>query len=531
MMAKFQKFGGAMFVPVVFFVFSGIVVGLSSVATNPEIIGRIAQNGTAWEAIWKVIDAGGWTVFNNMEILFVIGLPLGLAHHAKDRAALESFVIYMTFNNFINALLSQFGSFFGVKFNQAASEAVPSGLKVIGGIKTLDTGVIGAIIIACIAVWLHNRFFEVKLPDWLGIFQGSAFVAMMGFFTMIPMAVLISFIWPKFQLGVTAIQRFMVHSGELGIFLFTFLEKALLPTGLHHFVYVPFQYGPAVVEPGTTLYWIQNLGKFATSKSSLTSLFPAGGFAMQGVSNIFAIPGMAAAFYFTAKKKNRPKVLGLVVPGVLTAALAGITEPFDYTYLFLAPQLFLIHATLCAIEVVVMYRFGITGDMQGGLIEMAAKNFVPLWHNHWKSYILFVIIGICFSLIYFFVFRFFILKFDIQTPGRSDTKAIKLFSKQDYKNQKGKTKVEPEKQGANPYIQRARDFVKLLGGSQNISEINNCVTRLRITVVDPSKIEPDDDQFLAAGAKGIMRNGDAIQIVVGMDSSNVKSEIDEIIND
>lgn len=526
-MAKFQKFGGAMFVPVVFFVFSGIVVGLSSVATNPEIVGRIANDGTIWKSIWQLVDSGGWTVFNNMEILFVIGLPLGLVKHAKERAALESFVIYMTFNNFVNSLLSQFGSFFGVKFSQSISEKVPSGLKVIGGIKTLDTGVIGAIIIACIVVWIHNKFFDVKLPDWLGIFQGSAFVAMVGFFLMIPTAFVFALIWPKFQLGVTVLQHFMVQSKTIGVFLFTFLEKALLPTGLHHFVYVPFQYGPAVVEPGTAVYWIQHLGNFATSKASLTSLFPAGGFAMQGVSNIFAIPGMAAAFYFTAKKENRAKVLALIIPGVLTSVLAGITEPFDYTYLFLAPQLFLIHALLCGIEVIVMYTIGITGDMQGGLIEMMAKNFIPLWHNHWSAYLMFILVGLCFSCVYFFVFRFFILKFNIKTPGRSDEE-IKLFTKKDYKEKKGGTVGEKPNEGE--FSSPAMAYIKLLGGADNISDINNCVTRLRITVNDSKKVDSHDEEFKNSGAKGVFRSGNAIQIVVGMDSSNIKSAMDDLID-
>lgn len=248
---------------------------------------------------------------------------------------------------------------------------------------------------------------------------------------------------------------------------------------------------------------------------------------MQGVSNVFAIPGMAAAFYFTAKKENRAKVLALILPGVLTSVLAGITEPFDYTYLFLAPQLFLIHALLCGVEVIVMYTLGITGDMQGGLIEMMAKNFVPLWHNHWSAYLMFILIGLCFSCVYFFVFRFFILKFNIKTPGRSDEE-IKLFTKKDYKEKKSNSVNEQSNEGK--FSTSAASYISLLGGSENISDINNCVTRLRITVNDVKKVDSHDTEFKNSGAKGVLRSGNAIQIIVGMDSSNIKSAMDDLMD-
>ena len=527
MMAKFQRFGGAMFTPVVFFVFSGIIVGLTSVFTNPTIMGSLAADGTVWSSIWKVIDAGGWTVFNNMEVLFVIGLPLGLANKAKERAALEAFVLYMTFNNFVSIILQMFGKNFGVNFN---STSQTSGLKVIAGVKTLDTGVIGAILIAALVVWLHKRYFDVKLPDWLGVFQGSAFVAIIGFFAMIPLAGLFTWIWPAFQHGVLQLQYFMTKSGALGVFSYIFLEKALLPVGLHHFIYAPFQYGPAVVEGGTTLYWMKHISAFAASTKPLIELYPQGGFAMQGMSNIFGIPGIACAFYVTAKSKNRRKLLALIVPGVLTAVFAGITEPFDYTFLFIAPALFFVHAFLAACLATTMWLSGVTGDMGGGLIEIIAKNYVPMWANHWMTYVIQWGIGLAFIVIYFLIFRYLIIKFDFKTPGRSDDEMINMFSKDDYKNKGAKSSTSHQQTGDSPFRVAARGFLQLLGGPGNIQSVNNCFTRLRLTINDISKLGTDA-QFTSFGAKGVVRNGDAVQVIIGPDVTNIREEVEALMGE
>lgn len=524
MMAKFQRFGGAMFTPVVFFVFSGIIVGLTSVFTNPDIVGGLATQGTAWYTIWKIIDAGGWTVFNNMEILFVIGLPLGLANKAKERASLESFVIYMTFNSFVNIMLQMFGKNVGINYNSTSST---SGLKLIAGVKTLDTGVIGAILIAGIVVWLHNRYFDVKLPDWLGVFQGTAFIGMLGFFLMIPIAALFVWIWPGVQHGILHMQGFMVKSGSFGVFTYIFLEKALLPVGLHHFIYAPFNYGPAVVEGGTTLYWVKHISEFASSTQPLIKLFPQGGFAMQGISNIFGIPGIAMAFYATAKPKNRKKLLALIVPGVLTAAFAGITEPFDYTFLFIAPALFFVHAFLAACMATTMYALGVTGDMAAGLIDIIAKNYIPMWANHWMTYVIQWGVGIVFIGIYFVVFRYLILKFDFKTPGRSDDEMVNMFTKDDVKKKKGQTNGSAAASGS-PFRQAAGAYINLLGGAENIASVNNCFTRLRLTINNPELLATDN-QFMAVGAKGVVRNKDAVQVIIGPDVTNVREEVDSLI--
>lgn len=515
MMAKLQRFGGAMFGPVLFFMFSGIIIALAAVFNNTEIVGSIASDGTLWNGFWKIAEEGAWTVFNNMEVLFAIGLPIGLAKFAHARAAMESFVLYMTFNSFVSEILKLYGDVFGVDYS--AEIGGTSGLTSISGVKTLDTGVLGAIVIAGIVIYLHNRYFNTKLPDFLGIFQGSALVGIIGFFVMIPVAVFVCWLWPILQDGLLSLQDFIVKSGDLGVFIYIFLEKALLPTGLHHFIYAPFQYGPVVVEGGTTLYWMEHLKEFASSTVPLKTLFPQGGFALQGLSNLFGIPGIALAFYFTARKENRKKVLALLIPGLLTAVFAGVTEPFDYTFLFIAPVLFLVHALLAACLATVSYMCGVVGDMGGGLIEIAAKNWIPMWTRHHNIYLIQIGIGIAFIIIYFVVFRFLILKFNFETPGR-ESGEVEFYTKDDYKS----------KAKGDQYSDQAEQILIAFGGKDNIETVSNCATRLRVSVYDISKVG-SDDAFRKGGAKGIVRNGKAFQIIVGLSVPQVREKFEGML--
>lgn len=520
MMAKIQRFGGAMFTPVLFFVFSGLIVSIVGALNNPALVGNIAEEGTNYHRVLSIIESGGWTVFNNMPILFAIGLPLGLANKAKGRAVLEAFVLYMTFQSFLAALLENFGNFFRVDYSIDPGTA-GSGLAMIGGVKTLDTGVLGAIIVASIIVWVHNKFFEKQLPEWLGIFQGSSLVGAVGFFILIPVAFVFAWLWPVLQDGVYHLSAFMAKSGSIGVFLYIFLEKALLPTGLHHFIYAPFQFGPAVVEGGTTLYWFEHLQEFAASKESLKQLFPAGGFALQGLSNYFGIPGIALAFYFTTKKENRKKLLALIVPGILTSVFAGITEPFDYTFLFIAPALFFVHAFLAASFAAISYLIGTVGNFGGGLIEATTSTFIPLWTNHSTTFINMFLVGFVSILVYFIVFRFLIIKFDFKTPGRGEGE-VQLYSKEDYKAKNNESSTSTQ------YDYQAEGFLKAFGGSDNIESVNNCATRLRIQVKDPDKVK-DDSSFKKYGAHGVVKNGNAFQVIVGLNVPQVRESFDNLV--
>ena len=525
MMQKLQRFGGAMFIPVLIMPAMGLLLGLGSTLTNQEIVGDIAKEGTLWYIFWKLIVDGSYVVFQNIPLLFVIGLPIGLAKEAKSRAALEAFVIYMFFNMFINSLLTNGGSYFGVDFSQEVGGA--SGLANIGGVKTLDTSMIGALFVAGIVIWLHNRYYNKKLPEVLAIFQGSALITIIGFFLMIPVALLTVTVWPMVQEWIVSLQGVMKTSGVLGVGLYNFLERILIPTGLHHFVWQPFVYGPAAVNEGLLTNWFTNLGDIAASSESMTTLFPAGGFLMFGNGKVFGSLGIAIAIILASKPEKRKKTIGLIVPVALTAVLTGITEPLEFTFLFIAPFLFVIHAVLAGTMTAVMYALGITGNFYNGLIDFSIT-WASTWPNHWPTWLLQMGVGLAFTAVYVVLFRYLIIKFNLLTPGReADVEEGKLYTKEDYREKKQGGKTE-KKGNSTSFDEQAANFLADLGGKENIEDLTNCATRLRVTVKDAEKVKSDQD-FRSHGAHGLVRNKKAIQVIVGLSVGNVRDKIDELI--
>ena len=523
-MQGMQRFGGAMYTPVILFAFFGIMVAISIVCKNEGLLGSLAAKGTLWYDFWFVVEQGAWTVFSQMPILFAIAVPIGFAKKEPARCAMESFVIYMVFNYFISGILTLNGAFFGVDYSQSAGAG--TGLAMIANIKTLDMGMLGAIFIACVTAWLHNRFYDTDVPDWLGIFKGPAFVVAVGFLVMLPMALIFCFVWPAIQHAIMQFQGFLKTSGIVGVWCYTFSERILLPAGLHHFIYLPFIFGPAVCDGGIQQYWLQHLNDFATSAHSLKEMFPEGGFALHGSAKVFGLPGAALAMYMCAKPEKKKKTAALLIPATITAMLCGITEPLEFTFLFVAPLLYLVHAVLAATLSSTLYLFGLSGNFGGGLIDCFVQNWIPLFKFHAGTYITQIIIGLCFFVIYFLVFRFMIQKFDYKTPGRTDDDVEdKLFSKAEYQ-----AKKEMEEMGLadNPQAIKAKVFLDNLGGPSNIKEVTNCATRLRVTVNDPDKVKPAS-KFTKAGAFGLVKNGHAIQVIVGLSVPQVRGYFDALL--
>ncbi|HCN9251433.1 TPA: PTS sugar transporter subunit IIB [Escherichia coli] len=470
MLSQIQRFGGAMFTPVLLFPFAGIVVGLAILLQNPMFVGvSLTDPNSLFAQIVHIIEEGGWTVFRNMPLIFAVGLPIGLAKQAQGRACLAVMVSFLTWNYFINAMGMTWGSYFGVDFTQDA--VAGSGLTMMAGIKTLDTSIIGAIIISGIVTALHNRLFDKKLPVFLGIFQGTSYVVIIAFLVMIPCAWLTLLGWPKVQMGIESLQA------------------------------------------------------FSLSAEPLKSLFPEGGFALHGNSKIFGAVGISLAMYFTAAPENRVKVAGLLIPATLTAMPVGITEPLEFTFLFISPLLFAVHAVLAASMSTVMYLFSVVGNMGGGLIDQVLpQNWIPMFSNHADMMLTQIAIGLCFTLLYFVVFRTLILQFNMCTPGREDAE-VKLYSKAEYKASRGQTTAaEPKKE-----LDQAAGILQALGGVGNISSINNCATRLRIALHDMSQTL-DDEVFKKLGAHGVFRSGDAIQVIIGLHVSQLREQLDSLIN-
>lgn len=526
MLSQIQRFGGAMFTPVLLFPFAGIVVGIAIMLRNPMFVGEaLTAPDHLFAQIVHIIEEGGWTVFRNMPLIFAVGLPIGLAKQAQGRACLAVLVSFMTWNYFINAMGMTWGHYFGVDFG--ADPVAGTGLTMIAGIKTLDTSIIGAIVISGFVTAIHNRYFEKQLPVFLGIFQGTSFVVIVAFFAMIPCAWLTLYGWPKVQMGIESLQEFLRSAGALGVWVYTFLERILIPTGLHHFIYGPFIFGPAVVEGGIQVYWAQHLQEFSQSTLPLKTLFPEGGFALHGNSKIFGCLGIALALYYTAAPENKVKVAGLLIPATLTAMLVGITEPLEFTFLFISPVLFAVHAFLAASMATVMYMCGVVGNMGGGLLDQfLPQNWIPMFHNHASMMFIQIGIGLAFTAVYFVVFRTLILRFNLKTPGREESE-VKLYSKADYQASRKQTTAAATKETKQG---QAAGILEALGGSGNILSVNNCATRLRITLADMAMTQ-SDEIFKALGAHGVVRRGNGIQVIVGLHVPQVRDQLETLMKD
>lgn len=514
MMEKMQRFGAAMMAPVMLMPFAGIIIGFATIFMNQDLMGSIAADTTIWFKFWSMMYDGGYAIFNQLPLLFVISLPLGLAKKAAGRAAMESFVIYMILNYFIQSLLTFFGAdLFSVDFAQEVGGT--SGLTMIAGIKTLDMSVIGAIMIAAVSVWIHNRFYDQKLPAIVSSFQGSALIVMIGFALMVPMSFAICYIWPMVQHGILNLQDFLSSSGNLGVFLFTFLERITLPTGLHHFLWTPFDLGPAVIVDGNWTHWLAHVNEYAASTAPLKELFPTGGFALYGNCAVWGMPAIAFAMYKTARPENKKKVAALLISATIPAVLCGITEPIEFTFLFISPALFAVGAVLAATLSTTLYIFGVVGYQGGGLIDYITYNWMPMFQNHSQEVITHIVIGLIFSMIYFVIFYWAIKRFNIMTPGRAiDTGEEIALGKQ--------------VTSSNVFHEEAVGFLAALGGKENIVSVTNCMTRLRLSVQDEALVK-SDEEFKRYNAKGVVRKGKAIQVIIGFDVENVKNEFEKLL--
>ncbi len=522
MMQRIQRFGGAMFAPVMLFTFAAVVVGLGTLFTTQSLMGPLAADGTVWSDVWNVLLAGGWTVFNQLPILFAVALPIGLAKRQQARCCMESIVTYLTFNYFLNQILSFWGPQLGVDFSAEVGQA--SGLANLAGIKTLDTGMIGALLVAGIVVALHDRFFDTRLPEWLGVFSGSTFVYMLAFLAMVPLAGVVAVVWPRVQEGMRFLQGAIVSAGTLGVGIYVFLERTLIPFGLHHLLYAPIYYDSVVVDGGIYAAWANALPDLAASTRPLKDLAPWASLTATGWSKLFGVPGIAAAFYVTARPENRKRLLGMLVPVTLTAVLCGVTEPIEFTFLFVAPQLYVVHAVLAALLSATMNLAGVVGVFSGGLIEMSSFNFIPLGASHGGTYLVALGIGLVYMVVYFLVFRWLILRFDFMTPGRGVAGDVRLRSKEDYRRVMDYATPAPSSR------ELAANLVRLLGGAANIDAATSCVTRLRVGVVDPSLVASEEEFAASPGVRGVVFGGNAVQVIVGMGVTEVCGHVQEMLD-
>ena len=517
-----------MFAPAMLFSISGLMVGVSALATSADIVGDLAVYGTPWYVFWTIIQRGSWTVFKRLPLLFAVALPIGLAQKQPARCCFEALVAYFAYCFFLSEIIKLSGDNLGLKYPSSLTSA--SGITIIDGIKTLDTGIIGPLAVSATVVAIHDRFYDVKVPDWLGTFSGSSLVYLISFFAVLGLAIF-SAVTVPYVYGVTeTLRHALAGVGPFGVGIFVFLERALEPMGLHHLLYMPIYYDNLVINDGIYATWTNLLPILSHSTRPLNELAPWAGFTATGWVKLFGLPAIAAAFYSTAKPERRAGLKVILVPAIVASVVCGVTEPLEFLFMFTHPGLFLLYAVLSSCLAMAMNFFGVVGIFSGGFMEMAAFNFIPLMRAHAGSYLLALGIGLIFSVIFFVSFRALILVYDLKTPGREDHVANRAAI--DRLTESGFAKEQSPNDEVNSRSDQdhvlAEQVIQLLGGVGNIVGATNCATRLRVEVVDPS-IVADNATFVAAGAKGLIVTGKTAQVIIGISVPRVKEHFDQIM--
>lgn len=518
-----------MFAPAMLFSISGLMVGVSALATTADIVGDLAVYGTPWYVFWTIIQRGSWTVFKRLPLLFAVALPIGLAQKQPARCCLEALVAYFVYCFFLSEIIKLSGDNLGLKYPSSLTSA--SGITVIDGIKTLDTGIIGPLAVSATVVAIHDRFYDAKVPDWLGTFSGSSLVYLISFFAVFALAAISAAIVPYVYDVTDTLRHALAGVGPFGVGIFVFLERALEPFGLHHLLYMPIYYDNLVINDGIYATWSSLLPILSHSTRPLNELAPWAGFTATGWVKLFGLPAIAAAFYSTAKPERRAGLRVILVPAIIASVVCGVTEPLEFLFMFTHPGLFLLYAVLSSCLAMAMNFFGVVGIFSGGFMEMAAFNFIPLMRTHAGSYLLALEIGLIFSAIFFLSFRGLILAFDLKTPGREDhiasNTALSRLTGDDVDEKRSSENSASGDQASQDHL-LAEQVVMLLGGVSNIVGATNCATRLRVEVADPS-IVADNASFVAVGAKGLIITGKTAQVVIGISVPRVKEHFDQIM--
>lgn len=522
-----QRVGRAFMLPIALLPIAGLLLGIGASLTNEamleayNLMGAMGP-GTFLYSVFSLLASVGTVIFDNLPLLFAMGVALGMAENEKATATLSAAIAFFVMHKTINSLLEITG--------KLTEEALGDGtIANVVGIQSLQMGVFGGIIVGLGVAYLNNKFYKIRLPNVISFFGGTRFVPIISTAVYLLVGVLMFFIWPFVQSGIYALGELVLKSGYAGTFIYGFIERILIPFGLHHVFYLPFWQtgvgGSALID-GAMVYGAQNiffaeLASSATERFSVSATrFMSGKFPLM----IFGLPGAALAMYTCADDAKKKTAGGLLLSAALTSMLTGITEPIEFTFLFVAPLLYVIHSLFAGLAYMLMHilEVGVGMTFSGGIIDLLL--FGVIQGNSKTNWIMIPLVGIGYFIVYFLLFRYLILKRGYATPGREiGDGEVKLYTRADYNEKRAKNSA--EKVSAENMSAQILDG---LGGKDNIVSLDNCATRLRVTVKDPNEVS--EAILKESGAAGVIRKGTGVQVIYGPQVSVIKSELEDYIN-
>lgn len=561
MLQFLQRIGKAIMLPIAALPIAGILLGLggallgiAGLGNPPAVYTPLIAfvNIPVVTAILTIMRNIGDIIFGNLPLLFAVGVAVGLAKKDKGTAALASVFGFIVMNQVISTMLTLGFTQLGVL---TADNVGAYGTYVTTnlGIFTLNMSVFGGIITGIVTALLHNRFHTIQLPAVIGFFSGSRFVPIVTALAMAFVGALLAFTWPVVQNGISVLSELVRNAGPIGTFFYGVIERALVPFGLHHVFYTPFWYGSFVegqilvdgafqtIQGANTAYFAQLssmtdlVGASSETMSTIvsgTTRFMAGKFPFM----MFGLPAAAFAMYKCAAPSKKKLVGSLLISAGVTAMLTGITEPIEFTFLFVAPVLYGVHCLLAGLSFMIMDLLNVFIGMtfSGGIIDFTLFGLLPAGAGVPTQWLMVILVGLVYAVVYYFLFSFMIKKFNLKTPGRDENEEeTKLYSKADFQEAKGispdsKGKKSNSKNKNNEIVEKAPAVLEALGGEENIVSVDACITRLRVEVKDKSKV--NKEKLKSLGAAGVVEVGNGIQAIFGAKADAYKNEINNILD-
>ncbi len=533
-----QRVGRSFMLPIAILPVAGLLLGLGSSFTNTTTIETyglqwLLGDKTILHALLVIMNAVGSAIFDNLPLIFAVGVAIGMAKKEKEVSALSAVIAYFVMNVSINAMLKISGKI--LADGSIAKDVLDGTITSVCGIQSLQMGVFGGIIVGLGVAALHNRFYKIELPNALSFFGGTRFVPIISTVAYLFVGIIMYFIWPTVQNGIYALGGVVTGTGYFGTLLFGIIKRALIPFGLHHVFYMPFwqtavggtmEVAGHMVEGGQNIFFAQladsaNIAHFSADATRY--------FSGEFIFMIFGLPGAALAMYKCAKPEKKKQAGSLLLSATLACMFTGITEPLEFSFLFVAPALFAVQVVLAGSAYMIAHILNIAVGLtfSGGLLDFFL--FGILQGNAKTSWLLVIPVGIVYFLLYYFIFSFLIKKFDFKTPGReNDDTETKLYTKADVNERKAAKDVKNSDEKAGSVADELSQTISRgLGGKANISDVDCCATRLRITVIDPEKV--NDALLKSTGASGVVHKGQGVQIIYGPRVTVIKSDLEDYL--